>query len=115
MFEKINAQLCSSLKWEPRVEKGDLLDLTKSLGAVIRNNVKPAAFYGRKLTGTHKSYTATEKEPLRIVETLKEYITILLGQILRIYTDHKKLTCDFLNNDIVLRWILIIVEYGQYI
>ena len=49
---------------------------------------------------------------LSTVETLKEFITILLGQILRIYTDNKNLTCKNFNTDIVLIWIPILEEYG---
>ena len=39
-------------------------------------------------------------------------MTILLGQILRIYTDNKNRTCNNFNNDILLRCRLIIEEYG---
>ena len=46
------------------------------------------------------------------VETLKEFRTILLGQKLRIYTDHKKLTCNHFNTERVLRRRIIIEEYG---
>ena len=58
------------------------------LGAVIRQKVKPIVLYSIKLTGVHKRYTVTEKNMLSIVETLKEFRNILLGQILIIYTDH---------------------------
>ena len=37
-----------------------------------------------------------EKEFLIIVKTLKEFRTIILGQKLKIYTDHKSLTCETL-------------------
>ena len=56
-------------------------------------------------------YTVTEKELLRIIETLKESRTILLGKRLIIYTNNKNLTCKILNKDIVLRWRLILEEY----
>ena len=62
------------------------------LGAVIRQGVKPIALYRRKITIPQKRYTVTEKELLRIVKTLKEFRTILLGQQLKIYTDHKNIT-----------------------
>ena len=52
---------------------------------------------------------------LIIIEDLKQFRTILLGKILRIYTDHKKITCDFLNTDRVLRWRLILEEYAPEI
>ena len=51
-------------------------------------------------------------ERASIVETLKEFRTILLGQKLRIYTDHKNLTNKLFNTDRVLIWRLILEEYG---
>ena len=86
-----------------------------NLGAVISQKGKPITFYSRKLTDSQKSYTVTEKELLIIVETLKEFRTLLLGQRLRIYTDHKNLTCNNLITDRILIWILILEEYGPYI
>ena len=62
------------------------------LGAVITQNGKPIAYYSRKLSDAQTRYTTTERELLAIVETLKEYRNILLGQKLMILTAHKKLT-----------------------
>ena len=50
---------------------------------------KYIAFYSRKITDSQQQYTVTDRELLRILETLKEFITIPLGQKLRIYTDYK--------------------------
>ena len=61
---------------------------TFQLEAVIIQKVKPINFYIRKITDSQKSYTVTEKELLSIIETLKEFRTIFIGQKLRIYTDH---------------------------
>ena len=83
------------------------------LGAVIRKRGKPIAFYSRKLTYAQKIYTVTENEILSIVETLKEFRTILLGQRLRTYADHRKLTCKFFNTYRVFSWIIILEEYGS--
>ena len=62
------------------------------LGAVITQEEKPIAFYSKKLNPAQTRYTTTEKELLSIVETCKEFRTILLGQQLVIYTDHENLT-----------------------
>ena len=59
------------------------------LGAVISQNGKPIAFYSRKLNPAQTHYTTTEKELLDIVETLKEFKNILLGQKINVYTYHK--------------------------
>ena len=88
------------------------------LGAVISQEKKPVAFYSRKLTPTQTRYTTTEKELLSIVETLKEFRTILMGQQLVVHTDHKNLTYAKFNSDRVMRWRLYIEEYTpdlQYI
>ena len=63
------------------------------------------------MAGPQTRYTLTEKELLSIFVTLKEFCAILLGQKLKIYTDHKNLTCKYFNIDCILLWILILEEY----
>ena len=82
------------------------------LGAVIFQRGKPIAFYSRKLNPAQMRYTTTERELLAIVETLKEFRNILLGQQIRVYTDHKNLTHQTFNTERVMRWRLILEEYG---
>ena len=71
--------------------------------AGISHKGKPIAFYSRKITGAKQCYKVTERELLSIFKTLKEFKTILLGQKLRIYPDHKNLTCKTIERDILLR------------
>jgi len=82
------------------------------LGAVISQDGKPIAFYSRKLNDAQTRYTTTERKLLAIVETLKEFKNILLGQKIRVYTDHQKLTYKNFNTERVMRWRLILEEYG---
>ena len=60
---------------------------------MIIQDGKPITLYNRKPTGSQKWYTVTEKEFISIFKTLKEFHTILLGQQLKMYTDHKNITC----------------------
>ena len=59
------------------------------LGAVIMQENNPIAFYSRKLNNAQKKYPTGEQELLSIVETLKEFKNILLGQSIIVHTDHK--------------------------
>ena len=52
------------------------------LGSVITQNGKPINLFSRKRTDPQKMYTATEKELLSTIETLK-YEEVLLDFILR--------------------------------
>ena len=82
------------------------------LGAVISQSGKPIAFYSRKLNSAQTRYTTTERELLSIVETLKEYRNILLGHYIEVFTDHKNLVYKTFNTERVMRWRLIIEEFG---
>ena len=82
------------------------------LGAVISQDGKPIAFYSRKLNPAQTRYTTTERELLSIVETLKEYRNILLGHEIEVFTDHKNLVYKTFNTERVMRWRLIIEEFG---
>ena len=80
--------------------KGYTNAVTFQLGAVIIQKGKPIDLYSIKVTDAQKRYTVTDKEPIRIFENLKEFRTILIGQKLRIYNDHKNFTCKNFKTDI---------------
>ena len=82
------------------------------LGACISQNDKPIAFYSRNLNPAQTRYTTTERELFFIVEVLKEFRNILLGQQIRVQTDHENLTYKKFNSDRVMRWRLYIEEYS---
>ena len=63
-------------------------DINYQTGAFIIHSGKPINFYSRKLRGSQTRYTVTEKEFISIVDNLKEFRTILVGQHIKIYTDH---------------------------
>jgi len=85
---------------------------SQQLGAVIMQEGKPLAFYSRKMNGAQRRYTVGEQELLSIVETLKEFRNILLGQRLIVHTDHMNIIYGNLSNDRIVRWRLLLEEYG---
>ena len=82
------------------------------LGACISQKGKPIAFYSRKLLPARTWYITTERELLSIVETLKEFRSILLGHTIIVYTDHANLTFKNFMSKHVLYWPLYCEEYG---
>jgi hypothetical protein len=82
------------------------------LGAVIIQEGKPLAFYSRKLNSAQTRYTTGAQELLGIVESLKEFRDILLGQQVIVHTDHLNILYGKLTNDRITRWRLRLEEYG---
>ena len=83
------------------------------LGAAISQKDKPIAFSSRALNKAQSRYTTTDKELLSIVEKLKEFCTILYGQIIEVHTDHKNLTYqETQHSQLVLQQRLLLEEYG---
>jgi transposase InsO family protein len=83
------------------------------LGAVIKQDGRPVAYYSRKLNSAQKNYTTIEKELLSIVETVKEFRSMLLGSRLNIYTDHRNLSHQLTayTTQRVIRWRLLLDEF----
>jgi hypothetical protein len=82
------------------------------LGAIITQSGKPIAYWSRKLNPAQTRYTTTERELLSIVEALKEFRNVLLGHRIQVFTDHQNLTYKQFNTDRVMRWRLLIEEFG---
>jgi len=84
------------------------------LGSVLSQDNKPIAFFSRKLNSALLNCTVTDKELIGITEFLKHFRHILLGNKIKIYTDHKNLTYSGtnFNSGRRLRKILLIEEYG---
>jgi hypothetical protein len=51
-------------------------------------------------------------QKLHIVETLKEFRNILFGQQIVVHTDHRNILYKKLSNDRIIRWRLLLEEYG---
>ena len=78
--------------------------------AAIIQDGSPIAYWSKKLTNTQRNYTITEKELLAIVVCMKEYLKILQGGVVCVFTDHKNLTFNTLFIQWVLRWTV-----GEYL
>ena len=80
--------------------------LNYQLGSVIKQVGRPIAYYSHKLNSAQRNYTTIEKELLSIVETLRQFHSILLGPVLRVHTNHKNLTHQLttFTTQRVLRW-----------
>jgi hypothetical protein len=117
-FDKLKQSLANSVALAyPDFSKPFIIHTDASkyqLGAVISQEtpqVRLIAFYSQKLTDAQTRYSIIELELLFIVETLKEFHTILYGHSIVVYTDHKNLTFDNFNTNQVKRWRLIVELY----
>ena len=54
----------------------------------------------------------TERALLSIIEILKEFRNLLLGQRIKAYTDHQNLTYTNSNTQRIMRWQLIIEAFS---
>jgi hypothetical protein len=68
----------------------------KQLEAAITQENMPIVFFSRKLSTMQRKYSVTKIELLAIVETLKEFKGMQLGQSIKVYTDHANLIRDAL-------------------
>ncbi len=85
------------------------------LGACIMQDNHPVAYYNRKLNSAQLNYATIDKELLCVVETLKEFWSILLGAELHVYTDHKNILNVSNLSEQRLCWISYVDEYGPTI
>ena len=87
------------------------------MGGVISQNGRPVAYWSRKLNAAQNKYPTIEQELLAIVECLEEFCYMLLGQRLKIYTNHKNLTYQYTKyaNNIVLCQRLVFKEFNPQI
>ena len=84
------------------------------LGAVIKQDNLPCAFYTRKLNKAQKNYTTIEKELLSVVETFKEFRSMILGAEIHIHTDHQNIThrLSTFTSQRILRWKILLEEFN---
>ncbi len=82
------------------------------LGACIIQEGRPIAYFLQMLTKSQQNYTTMEKDMLSIVATLKEFLGMLLGADIHVFTDHENLVFDTLKTHLVLHWHTKIEEFS---
>jgi hypothetical protein len=81
------------------------------LGSVIMQNDLPVAYYSLKLSAAQKNYAIIDKAILYVLKSVKEFLSILLGAVLHVNTDHRNFIYNTFQIQRVLRWRLYIEEY----
>ena len=80
--------------------------------------IKPVAYFSKKLNGTEGRYSVTDKEALAIVLTCRNFHHYLWGTHFTVITDHQPLTTIFkrkTKSPRMNRWILEMREYNYHI
>ena len=63
-----------------------------AIGATLNQNGKPVAFHSRTLQGSELKHSAVEKEAYAIVEALRKWHHLLVGQRFTLVTDQKSVS-----------------------
>ncbi|GFX64722.1 transposon Tf2-11 polyprotein [Trichonephila clavipes] len=66
-----------------------------ALHQVVDSELKPLAFFSRKLTSSEKSYSAYDRELLAIYSAIRHFRYMLEARDFTVFTDHKPLTYAF--------------------
>ena len=61
----------------------------------VDGNNKPVAFYSRRLNSSEENYSATDRELLAIIASLKHFRHYVSGMDFTVLTDHQPLTYFF--------------------
>eukprot|EP00957_Ditylum_brightwellii_P157891 12018379-Ditylum_brightwellii.AAC.1 len=72
----------------------------------------PIVFSSRKLNSAQLNYTTGRKELLTIIETFKKNGNILYGLEMVLYTHHQNFTYKNFNTERVIRWEMVIEDFG---
>jgi hypothetical protein len=75
----------------------------------------PVAYYSRKLNSAQRNYATIDKEFLCVVAALREFLSMLLGAELHVYTDHMNILNVGDSSEGQLRWTSYVDEYGPTI
>ena len=75
---------------------------------------KPVAFYSRKLNGAEQNYSATDREMLAIVASLRHFRHYIQGLPISVHTDHAALTYFFTQPNLSsrqVRWMELLADF----
>ena len=61
------------------------------MGFVISKNNKYVDYFYKRLVKTNSNYTATEKVIILIVECIRQFQEMIIGEDINIFSDHKNL------------------------
>jgi transposase InsO family protein len=84
----------------------------KQLGSMLKQGSNVLAFFSKKLSKSQQNYGVGEKEMLSVVESLKEFHTMVHGYPIDVFVDHKNWTHDkIIRNARVMRWRMMLEDY----